>query len=95
MNVTPLEHVLVHVSDTLATDNRVQELGLTVTSGEVASAAEEPVVVVEGNLSTEQRKRNVVAVVAEVLATYGWRLPIEDRTTVTTAVAPQAVTEDL
>ena len=57
---TPLDHVLVHVHDRLARDERVGELGLHVVA-EGQPGVE--IVVVRGSVSTDARKSEVSAVV--------------------------------
>jgi len=84
----PLEHVLAHVRDTLATDGRVGELGLEVVT-------ESDVVVVRGAVSTHARQDAVVALTAEVLRTYGCPHPVRDETHVTSATVPHQEPEEL
>ena len=93
MNDTlPLEHVLAHVRDTLATDARVGELGLEVTA---ESGAGVDVVVVRGAVSTQARRAGVVPLTREVLRNYGCEHDVRDETHVTTAVPPDHAPEDL
>lgn len=92
MSVTPLDHVLVHITDALATDPRVQELGLAARLEPTGSG---DAVVIEGNVSTDERKANVSAVAAAVLREAGWDTDVVDRTVVTRPVQPVAPTEDL
>jgi hypothetical protein len=84
----PLEHVLAHVRDTLATDGRVGELGL-----EVVIEADE--VVVRGSVSTHTRQDSVEALATEVLRSYGCQHRVRDETHVTTAIAPVKEAEQL
>ncbi|MCC6438383.1 MAG: hypothetical protein IT196_25395 [Acidimicrobiales bacterium] len=96
MSVTPIEHVLVHVTDALATDPRVAELGLAAhLADEDAPPPRTTVVVVEGNVSTPERKANVVTVAAEVLEDAGWHAVVQDRTLLTSPVPPVDGAEDL
>jgi hypothetical protein len=102
---TPLDHVLLHVSDVLATDSRVQELGLIVTAEHTGHAPGGPdaagvtgasaTVAVAGNVSTPERKRHVAEVTREVLAQHGWQVTVVDRTVVTTARPTHHRVEDL
>ncbi len=92
MSVTPLDHVLVHVTDALATDPRVQELGLAARLEPTGSG---DVVVIEGNVSTDERKANVCAVAEPLLRQAGWDTDVVDRTVVTRPVPPMAPAEDL
>ncbi|MGD9754363.1 MAG: hypothetical protein AB7W59_25505 [Acidimicrobiia bacterium] len=92
MSVTPLDHVLVHVTDALATDPRVQELGL---AARLEPTGAGDVVVIEGNVSTDERKANVCTVAEALLRQAGWATEVVDRTVVTRPVQPLAPTEDL
>jgi hypothetical protein len=90
----PLLHVLAHVRDALATDERVGELGLDVCSEpDPAGGADE--VVVRGAVSTAGRKAGVVPVVTEVLRQHGVALPVRDETTVPPAGVPEEEAEAL
>jgi hypothetical protein len=84
----PLEHVLAHVRDTLATDGRVGELGLEVVT-------ESDVVVVRGSVSTHARQDAVVELTTEVLRTYGCAHAVRDETHVTSATVPHQEPEQL
>jgi hypothetical protein len=89
----PLEHVLAHVRDTLATDGRVGELGLEVVS-EPGSGLD-VVVVVRGAVSTHARHEAVAPLATEVLRTYGCEHEVRDDTHVTTAGVPDHEPEQL
>jgi hypothetical protein len=84
----PLEHVLAHVRDTLATDARVGELGL-----EVVIEADE--VVVRGSVSTHARQDSVGALATEVLRSYGCQHRVRDETHLPIAMAPVREAEHL
>ena len=73
MTSAPVEHVLLHVRDTLATDGRVGELGLDV-------ACEEDIVVVRGAVRNPARKDALVPLVREVLDQYECALGVRDET---------------
>ena len=93
MNETlPLEHVLAHVRDTLATDGRVGELGLEVIA---ETGAGVDVVIVRGAVSTQARQAGVTPLTREVLRNYGCQHDVRDETHVTTAAAPDHPPEDL
>ena len=64
MDPLPVDEVLLHVRDALPTDGRVGELGLDV-------VCEAGIVVVRGPISTETRKAEICALVAEVLGADG------------------------
>jgi hypothetical protein len=88
----PVEHLLVHVRDALATDERVGELGLDVRP----HPGTDPLVVeVRGTLSTDERKAGVVAVVEEALGAHGRACVVRDLTRVAGAQAPTAEAETL
>jgi hypothetical protein len=87
----PTAHVLGHVRDALAADERVGELGLVVTcepEGAGHGDVEVEAVVVRGAVSTARRKSGVVEVVVEVLEAHGLRLPVRDETEVPCADGP-------
>jgi hypothetical protein len=88
MTPVPIEHVLIHVRDTLACDGRVGELGLDVDI--VADT-----VVVSGPISTIARRDGVGDVVREVLRTYGSDLDVRNDTYVTETSAPHREPEQL
>jgi len=81
----PLDHVLVHVHDRLARDDRVGELGLDVVA-EGDTGVE--IVVVRGSVSTDARKSGVVTVVREVLDAHDCSREVRDETEVPPAGAP-------
>lgn len=83
MSATPPDDVLLHISDALATDPRVQELGLT---ARLDGPDGDRVVVIEGNISSAARKTAVIDVVRELLDAAGWAIDVENRTTVTRPV---------
>lgn len=85
MSATPPDQLLLQVSDALATDPRVQELGLT---ARLDGPDGDRVVVVEGNVSSAARKAAVIDVVRELLDTAGWAVDVENHTTVTRPVPP-------
>jgi hypothetical protein len=82
---TPVEHLLTRISDALALDGRVGELGLDVheEAGPVGRR-----IVVSGHVSTAERKHAIAAVVAEVLAAHSDDAEVIDRTIVTVAGRP-------
>jgi hypothetical protein len=84
----PMEHVLCHVRDALATDERVGELGLDV-------ASEGEVVVIRGAVSTEDRKAGVLVVVHEVLVANAVDRAVRDETEVPSHVGPGEEVEAL
>jgi hypothetical protein len=84
----PMEHVLCHVRDALATDERVGELGLDV-------ASEGEVVVIRGAVSTEDRKAGVLVVVHEVLVANSVDRAVRDETEVPSHVGPGEEVEAL
>ena len=88
MDPLPVDEVLLHVRDALATDGRVGELGLDV-------VCEAGIVVVRGPISTETRKAEICALVAEVLGAYGHEFTIRDDTEVPSAAAPDRAPEEL
>ena len=76
MTSPPLDHVLAHARDALATDGRVGELGLEVV------AIDGAMVVVRGAISTPSRQIEVVPVVVEVLAAHGreaWTMSLKSQ----------------
>jgi len=83
-----VDHVLLHVRDVLATDGRVGELGLDVTS-------EDDVVVVRGAVSNAARKDALVALVREVLDQYECALSVRDETEIPAVGAPDREPEQL
>ena len=85
---TPLEHVVVHIRDALATDGRVGELGLDV-------AVVGGHVVVRGSVTTASRKEQILVVVQEQLAAHGCSPLVRDDTEVTAGMAPHAQPEAL
>lgn len=84
----PLDHVLVHVRDALATDARVGELGLDVTH-----VGDE--VVVRGAITNSARRACVVTVAREVLHGHGYELHVRDETALSSTAAPTSVPEQL
>jgi hypothetical protein len=88
MDAPPVEHVLLHVHDALATDARVGELGLDVTY-------EDDEIVVRGAISTVARQEVLVVLVAEVLAQYGCAFGVRDETEIPAAGAPDRAPEQL
>jgi hypothetical protein len=88
MDRLPLDGVLIHVRDALATDGRVGELGLDV-------AGEGDVVVVRGAVSTEVRRASVCELVTEVLRQYGVVAIVRDETHVPDASPPTRAPERL
>jgi hypothetical protein len=84
----PVEHVLLHVRDALATDSRVGELGLDVTQDDDG-------VVVRGAISNAARKDALVPVAREVLEHYGCVLAVRDETEIPAAGAPDREPEQL
>lgn len=91
----PIEHVLAHVRDTLATDDRVSELGLVVTLEPDQRDHRSEAVVVRGAVSTRARQDAVLTVTQEVLRQYDINLPARDETQVTTAGTPDREPEQL
>ena len=88
MTAPPVDHVLLHVRDVLATDGRVGELGLDVTH-------EADVVVVRGAVSNAARKDALVALVREVLDHYECALGVRDETEIPAVGAPDRDPEQL
>ena len=88
MGAVPIEHVLIHIRDTLATDGRVGELGLDV-------SCEADVVVVRGAVSATARQDAVADLVREVLVQYGCELAVRDETQIPAAEAPDREPEEL
>jgi len=88
MTSAPVEHVMLHVRDVLATDGRVGELGLDV-------LCEDDVVVVRGAVSTPARKEALVALVREVLEQYECALGVRDETEIPAMGAPDREPEQL
>jgi len=88
MDSPPVEHVLMHVRDSLATDGRVGEFGLDVTH-------EDDQIVVRGAISTAARQDALVALVEEVLTQYGCALGVRDETEIPAAGAPDRQPEQL
>jgi hypothetical protein len=84
----PMSHVLCHVRDALATDDRVGELGLDVSAEVHPQLVGEEVVVVRGAVSTEDRKAGVLVVVHEVLVANGVDRAVRDETEVPSHVGP-------
>ena len=84
----PMEHVIVHVRDALATDGRVGELGLEV-------VCDGSTVVVRGSVTTPERQRWVVAVTQEVLRVHGFDVPVADATHVPPMDGPHREPERL
>lgn len=82
---TPAEHVLTHISEALALDSRVGELGLDVHEESGPTGRR---IVVGGHVSTAERKHAVVAVVTGVLSTHGDDAEVIDRTVVPVATRP-------
>ena len=74
---SPLDHVLFHLRDALATDPRVGELGLEVTCDG------DRTVVVRGMVSTEQRRSHIFVVAAEVLRVHRVEFDVRNDTEVT------------
>ncbi len=72
----PIDHVLFHVRDALATDARVGELGLEVT-------CVDDVVTVRGLVSTEHRRSQIVVVATEVLTQHQSAFAVVNDTEVT------------
>jgi hypothetical protein len=89
----PTAHILSHVRDTLATDERVGELGLDVHAEPGEGTVE--VVVVRGAVSTEARKAGVVPLVTEVLRAHDHDCPVRDETHVPAAGVPDHEAEAL
>ena len=79
------DHLLMHISDALALDGRVGELGLEVRRAPGPCGER---IVVSGCVSTEERKRHVVLVAAEVLAEHGVDEEVVDETEVPAAQRP-------
>ena len=88
MDPLPIDGVLIHVRDALATDGRVGELGLDVVS-------ENGVIVVRGAVSTAARRGSVCELVSEVLRQYGVDADVRDETHVPEASAPTRAPERL
>lgn len=88
MTSAPVDHVVLHVRDALATDGRVGELGLDVTS-------EDDVIVVRGAVGNAARKQALVALVREVLDRYECALGVRDETEIPAAGAPDREPEQL
>ena len=88
MDRLPIDDVLIHVRDTLATDGRVGELGLEVT-------LEEEVLVVRGAISTEARQSAVCDLVIEVLRQYDLEIGVHDETQVPAGLPPDRDPERL
>ena len=88
MDPPPVDHVLLHVRDALATDGRVGELGLDVTH-------EEDYIVVRGAISNAARKNALVPVTREVLEHYGCALDVRDETEIPAAGSPDGEPEQL
>ena len=84
----PIEHVMLHVRDTLATDARVGELGLDV-------SCESGLVTVRGAVSTAQRQAGVVPLVIEALRGLGCLHDVCDATHIPAAAAPATEPERL
>jgi hypothetical protein len=84
---TPVEHLLTRISDALALDGRVGELGLDVheEAGPLGRR-----IVVSGHVSTAERKHAIAVVVGEVLAAHDDDAEVDDRTVVTVAGRPDA-----
>jgi len=91
----PISHVLCHVRDALATDERVGELGLDVSVEPHPELADGEVVVVRGAVSTEDRKAGVTAVVREVLAANDVDRAVRDDTEVPSHAGPGEEVEAL
>jgi hypothetical protein len=91
----PISHVLCHVRDALAADERVGELGLDVTVEVDPEAVDAEVVVVRGAVSTEDRKAGVLVVALEVLVANGVDRPIRDETEVPSHLGPGEEVEAL
>jgi hypothetical protein len=77
----PEAYVVQRVSEALAADDRVGELGLAV-------AVEGDELVVRGPVSTPARKAGVLPGVREVVEALGARLAVRDETDVPHTVAP-------
>jgi hypothetical protein len=88
MSQPPVEHVMMHVRDALATDARVGELGLDVTH-------EDDQVVIRGAIGNAARKEALVPIAREVLAEYGCALGVRDETEIPAAGAPDREPEQL
>ncbi len=88
MDPLPIDEILLHVRDTLATDGRVGELGLEV-------MCEDDVVVVRGAISTEVRQGGVCPLVMEVLREFDCEFPVRDDTHIPSAAAPDREPEQL
>jgi len=88
MTSAPVEHVLLHVRDVLATDGRVGELGLDV-------SCEQDLIVVRGVVSAPARKDALVALVREVLEQYQCALGVRDETEIPAVGAPDREPEQL
>ena len=82
---TPTEHLLTRISDALALDGRVGELGLDVHEEAGPTGRR---IVVSGHVSTAERKHGIVAVVTEVLTSHGDDAEVIDRTEVALAARP-------
>ena len=81
----PTEHLLMRISDALALDERVGELGLEVHEGSPPAGR---CIVVSGHVSTDVRKQGVVPVVAGVLAEHDVHAEVVDETVVPAANRP-------
>jgi hypothetical protein len=84
----PIEHVVVHVRDALATDARVGELGLDVEHRDDG-------IVVRGAITNAARRAGIVPVAREVLDVHGYDLDVHDETTLTSTDAPTTEPERL
>lgn len=84
----PIDHVVVHVRDALATDARVGELGLDVEHCDGA-------IVVRGAITNAARRAGVVPVAREVLLDHGYDLDVHDETALTSTDAPTTEPEQL
>lgn len=76
---TPVEHLLTRISEALALDGRVGELGLEVHEHAGPTGRS---IVVSGSVSTADRKHGIEAVVTEVLVAHGDQATVVDRTVV-------------
>ena len=84
----PIDHVVVHVRDALATDARVGELGLDVEHRDGC-------IVVRGAITNAARRAAVVPVAREVLHEHGYDLDVHDETALTSTAAPTTEPEQL
>lgn len=82
---TPVEHLVTQISDALALDARVGELGLDVHAEQGPKGQR---IVVAGFVSTRERKQGIVAVVTDVLAAHADAAEVIDRTQVAVAMRP-------